>query len=89
LFHNPDTNLGLAQQNLVHHLGTDINALPDGGDPGSLVTYGMVCNLVAHSMQAQFPGCSHFQFEVRMELEATQHTVDAQTMLTSPVLPCP
>jgi hypothetical protein len=37
--HNPDTNIGLGQQNMVDHFWADLHDLPDGVDPRGLVSY--------------------------------------------------
>jgi len=86
--HNPDTNLGLAQQNLVDHFWADLYDLPEGQDPRGLVTYAMVSRLVDQALHEQGLGFSHRQFELRMVLDGRTDTVDTQVMMTSPVVAC-
>ena len=88
LFHNPDTNLGLGQQNLVDHFWADLYDLPEGHDPRQLVTYQMVERLVHLVLQARDLNHTHSQFELRMTLDDRTHTVDTYVMMTSPVRPC-
>lgn len=85
LFHNPDTNLALGQQNLVDHLWADLYDLPEGHDPRQLVTYQMVsrlCDLLLRERDTHF---THSQFELRMALDDRTHTLDTYVMMTSPV----
>lgn len=89
LFHNTDTNLGLAQQNLVDHFWSDLNDLPDGADARQLVTYTMMERLVALELEARHGTHSHRQFELRMVLDDVGGEKDAYTMLQSPVIVCP
>ena len=88
LLHNPDTNLGLAQQNLVDHLWADLYDLPEDADPRGLVTYAMVARLTLHEMRALHPGMREYQFELRMVLSDRHHVVDSQVMMTAPVMSC-
>ena len=85
--HNPDTNLGLAQQNLVDHFWADLYDLPEGGDPRQLVTYTMISRLVEQVLRDQHPHFTHSQFELRMVLDNRFETVDTQVMMTAPVTP--
>jgi hypothetical protein len=86
LVHNPDTNLGLAQQNLVDHFWADLYDLPEGADPRHLVTYAMISRLVAQVLRAHDPNFTHSQFELRMVLDSSTETVSTQVMMTSPVV---
>lgn len=88
IVHNPDTNLGLAQQNLVDHFWGDLFDLPDGADARQLVTYAMVSRLVEQQLRAHFGALTHFQFELRMVLDDVQGVKEVYTMLQSPVTPC-
>jgi hypothetical protein len=88
LVHNPDTNLGLAQQNLVDHFWADLYDLPEGADPRDLVTFAMVSRLVEQVLRARDPNFTHSQFELRMVLDQRAGTVDTQVMMTSPVVAC-
>lgn len=89
VLHNPDTNLGLAQQNLVDHFWADLYDLPEGNDanndPRNLVTYKMISRLVEQVLQSQNPNYTHSQFELRMVLDSRTQTVDTQVMMTSPI----
>ena len=86
LLHNPDTNLGLGQQNLVDHFWADLYDLPDGADPRNLVTYTMMARLVHQVLHARDLNFTHSQFELRMVLDGRAETVDTQVMMTSPVV---
>ncbi|MEN9995290.1 MAG: hypothetical protein RL462_66 [Pseudomonadota bacterium] len=87
LFHNPITNLALAQQNLIDHFWADLNDAPDGCDPRGFVSYQMVAHFVAGVLKAQFPEHSHHQFELRMLLDNSSETVHSHVMMTSPMEP--
>jgi len=84
--HNPDTNLGLGQQNLVDHFWADLYDLPEGADPRDLVTYKMVSRLVEQALRARDVNFTHSQFELRMVLDGCTANVDTQVMMTSPVV---
>jgi hypothetical protein len=85
LFHNPDTNLGLGQQNMVHHFWSDLYDLPDGGDAQQLVTYAMMERLVRSQLHLHNGNFSHWQFELRMVLDNPEGVCDTYTMMQSPV----
>lgn len=80
IFHNPNVNLALTQQNWVDHLAHDINGLADGADLTTFVSYRLVSRL---ARQALLPDAVAYQFEIR--LEATQ-SAPADFMLQSPVI---
>jgi len=84
--HNPDTNLGLAQQNLVDHFWADLHDLPEGVDPRGLVTYNMVSRLAEQVLRVRDENFSHSQFELRMVRDGRSDNVDTQVMMTSPVV---
>jgi len=93
LFHNAETNLLLAQQNLVDHFWADLVDLPDGADARQLVSFAMVDRLALNSTLAFWPEATQRQFELRMVLSDPKDTLgnnpaDSETMLTTPVLPC-
>jgi hypothetical protein len=88
LFHNPHTNLGLAQQNLVDHFWADLYDLPEGADARELVTYQLVLRLVQQVLCEQQGDITQCQFELRMELFSRTDMTDSHTMMTSPVVPC-
>ena len=94
VFHNPAVNLALSHQNLVDHLASDLNALPDGADASQLATYRLVTRLAHQAIRGDtwgdtpmiaepVPVVDHFQFELRMELPTTAHH---ELMLQSPVM---
>jgi hypothetical protein len=85
--HNPDTNLGLGQQNLVDHFWADLYDLPDGADPRGLVSYTLISRLTEQVSRAHDANCTHTQFELRMVLDSATATTDSQVMMTSPVEP--
>ena len=88
LLHNPATNIGLGQQNMVDHFWADLHDLPDGEDPRGLVTYKMVARLAEQVLRARDVNFTHSQFELRMVLDGRTETVDTQVMMTSPVVAC-
>jgi hypothetical protein len=88
LLHNPDTNLGLGQQNMVDHFWADLHDLPEGADPRSLVSYQMMARLVDQVLRARDMNLTHSQFELRMVLDSPSGSVDTHVMMTSPVVAC-
>ncbi len=88
LLHNADTNLGLAQQNLVDHLWADLYDLPEGADPRGLVTYAMASRLAQQFLSELHPGMRQYQFELRMVLSDRNQVVDTQVMMTAPEVAC-
>lgn len=87
IFHNTETNLGLAQQNLIDHFWADLNDLPEGSDPRNLVSFKMVAHFVDGVLKDRYPEHTHKQFELRMLLDSTTETVHTHVMMTSPVEP--
>jgi hypothetical protein len=83
LFHNPQGNLLLAQQNLVDHLSSDIKDLGEGADARPLVSYQLVCRLAAQAARAQ-QACGHYQLEIRLERFSPQGALSSDTVLRSP-----
>ncbi len=89
LFHNPQTNLGLAQQNLVDHFWADVYDLPEDGDIRQLVTYPMMLRLAHANLPESSTGVpwTHWQFDLHMVLEDCTGVVDAHTFVLGPILP--
>ena len=85
--HNPDTNIGLGQQNMVDHFWADLHDLPEGVDPRGLVSYKMIQRLSDQVLRARDVTFTHSQFELRMTLDGRQGNLDTQVMMTSPVVP--
>jgi hypothetical protein len=85
LVHNPETNIGLAQQNMVDHFWADLHDLPEGVDPRGLVSYHMMQRLCDQVLRAHDVNFTHRQFELRMVLDGRSETVDTHVMMTSPV----
>lgn len=85
LFHNPQTNLGLAQQNLIDHFWADLNDAPEGCDPRTFVSYKMVAHFVNGVLKVDFPQHTHVQFELRMLMDSPTETVHSHVMMTSPI----
>ena len=85
LVHNPDTNIGLGQQNMVDHFWADLHDLPEGVDPRTLVSYKMMQRLSDQVLRARDVNFTHRQFELRMVLDGRSDNVDTQVMMTSPV----
>jgi hypothetical protein len=88
LLHNPDTNLGLGQQNMVDHFWADLHDLPEGADPRDLVSYQMMARLVDQVLRTRYVNFTHSQFELRMVRDSRSGTVDTHVMMTSPVVAC-
>ena len=95
VLHNPEVNLALSHQNLVDHLSSDIQDLPEDADIRDKVSYQLVQRL-AHAalrgdrwgsspmMATALPDAQAFQFEVRLHLLGTSRS---QQALLSPVMP--
>ena len=88
LFHNPETNLGLAQQNLIDHFWADLNDAPETFDPRSFVSYQMVDHFVEGVLRQNHPHLTHTQFELRMLLDSPTETLHTHVMMTSPEKVC-
>jgi hypothetical protein len=88
LFHNAETNLLLAQQNLVDHFWADLMDLPDGADARQLVSFAMVNQLALNTTLEHWPQATQRQFELRMVLSGPHGPLESETMLTTPALPC-
>lgn len=99
LVHNPVVNLALNHQNLVDHLWSDVQDLPEDGDIRDRVTYQLVQRLAHEAigggrwgdvpmLATALPGTlCHFQFELRMDalLEQSGAPVSSELVLQSPV----
>ena len=83
LFHNPQGNLLLAQQNLVDHLSSDIKDLGEGADASPLVSYQLVCRLAAQAAR-EHTHSGLCQFELRLERPTLQGYGESHTVLRSP-----
>lgn len=95
VLHNAEVNLALSHQNLVDHLSSDIQDLPEGADIRDKVSYQLVRRLAhaavrgaawGHSpmIDATLPDVEAFQFEVRLHMLGTARSEQA---LLSPVMP--
>ena len=101
VLHNPAVNLALNHQNLVDHLWSDIQDLPEDGDITRRATYQLVTRLAHEAVrggrwgnvpmlpEALSGAPSHFQFELRMDALQEHQRVPASSelVLQSPVLP--
>jgi hypothetical protein len=101
VLHNPEVNLALNHQNLVDHLWSDIQDLPEDGDITQRVTYQLVTRLAHEAISGGHLGDvrmlpvilsglpTHFQFELRMDalLEDQRVPVSSELVLQSPELP--
>jgi hypothetical protein len=71
----------------VEHLVADVNALSDGQDARTLVTYQLVVNRIRLELtQARTEPIRAFEFELRMELPSRAHWEpqrDSHVMLAS------
>ncbi len=100
LLHNPVVNLALNHQNLVDHLWSDVQDLPDGADIRERVTYQLVTRLAHEAVRGgrwgevpmlpvAVPEAAHFQFALRMDdlFEEDRVPASSELVLQSPVLP--
>lgn len=100
LLHNPVVNLALNHQNLVDHLWSDVQDLPEGADIRERVTYQLVTRLAHEAVRggrwgevpmlpSAWPEAAHFQFALHMDdlFERGQVPVSSELVLQSPVLP--
>ncbi len=87
LFHNPDINLALANQNLVEHLTTDILDMDEDQNVREFVTYQMVMRLARHLLEAQAEkhAITHYQFQIRL-VPPFEKATEETALLTSPSL---
>ncbi len=88
LVHNPRNNLLLANQNLVDHLGFDVQTLADGRDVRELVTYQMTDRLTQQLLAAQGEAFAQYQFQLRL-VPPLQPPTEDMAILTSPMLRAP
>jgi len=76
LFHNPDVNIALANQNLVEHLASDLQQLSEQVDPKSLVSYQLVNRFVRYWIPINFlriqDQALEYRFEIRLRLNSPQ-----------------
>ena len=99
VLHNPVVNLALNHQNLVDHLWSDVQDLPEGGDIRERVTYQLVTRLANEAVRGghwddvpmlpvALPDVQHFQFELRMDalLEIEGVPASSEMVLQSPVV---
>jgi hypothetical protein len=100
LLHNPVVNLALNHQNLVDHLWSDVQDLPEGADIRERVTYQLVTRLAREAVRGgrwgpvpmlavPMPVPDHFQFALHMDalLEHEHVAASSELVLQSPVLP--
>ena len=100
VLHSPVVNLALNHQNLVDHLWSDVQDLPEGGDIRTRATYQLVTRLAQEAVRggrwgavpmlaAPLHQAPHFQFELRMDALQEHDRVPASSelVLQSPVLP--
>ena len=100
LLHNPVVNLALNHQNLVDHLWSDVQDLPEGADIRERVTYQLVTRLAHEAVRGgrwgevpmlteSVPDARHFQFALHMDalLEHGRVPASSELVLQSPVLP--
>lgn len=99
--HSPEVNLALNHQNLVDHLWSDLQDLPEQGDVRDRITYQLVTRLAHEAVRGagwgnvpmapgQWPAdLRYFQFELRMDalLEHERVPASSAMVLQSPVLP--
>ena len=99
VLHNPVVNLALNHQNLVDHLWSDVQDLPEGADIRERVTYQLVTRLAHEAVRGGRWGdvsmlagpvsaAEHFQFELRMDalLEHDRVPASSELVLQSPAL---
>lgn len=99
VLHNPAVNLALNHQNLVDHLWSDVQDLPEGADIRERVTYQLVTRLAHEAVRGGRWGevsmlgtplatPDRFQFELRLDAlqENERVPVSSELVLQSPVL---
>ena len=87
LFHNPEINLALANQNLVDHLSADLQVLSDDKNVEQLVTYQLVIRHARDYLQrhTQAINIQQYQFQLRLMAPPPETNEDA-AVLTSPAI---
>ena len=86
LFHNPQVNLALSEQNLVELLANDLVTCADDAAALRLVSYRMVDRLVREKVESS-SGLNAYQFRICLERPGAAADFDADAILHSPVLP--
>ena len=97
--HNPVVNLALNHQNLVDHLWSDVQELPEEADIGERATYQLVMRLAHEAVRGAcwgdvpmltqpVPAATSFQFALRMDAlqESERIPANSEWVLQSPVL---
>ena len=87
LFHNPEINLALANQNLVDHLSADLQVLSDDKNVEQLVTYQLIMRHARDYLQrhTQAINIQQYQFQLRLMAPPPETNEDA-AVLTSPAI---
>ena len=86
LFHNPQVNLALSEQNLVEHLAHDLASCEDDAAALRLVSYRMVDRLVRLKAGVA-PGFTAYQFRLSLERPGAAPDFERDTILLSPISP--
>ena len=86
LFHNPQVNLALSEQNLVELLANDLASCEDDAAALRLVSYRMVDRL-ARLKADVMPGLTAYQFRLCLERPGASPDFERDTILLSPISP--
>jgi len=86
LFHNPQVNLALSEQNLVELLAHDLATCADDAAALSLVSYRMVDRL-ARLKAGAISGLCAYQFRICLERPGAMADFESDTILLSPISP--
>jgi hypothetical protein len=99
LFHNPHVNMALAHQNMVEHLASDLQQLPEDHNAADLVSYKLIRRFVEHCVVAEFAkdnantpqlagGLSQayeYSFEILLRLNDPNRGAESHTLMISPI----
>lgn len=86
LFHNPQVNLALSEQNLVELLANDLVTCADDAAALRLVSYRMVDRL-ARLKAGAISGLCAYQFRICLERPGAPPDFESDTILLSPISP--
>ena len=84
LFHNPQANLALSEQNLVELLANDLATCADDATALRLVSYRMVDRL-ARLKAGAISGLCAYQFRICLERPGAPVDFESDTILLSPI----
>jgi hypothetical protein len=99
LFYNPHVNMALAHQNMVEHLASDLQQLPEDHNAADLVSYKLIRRFVEHCVVAEFAkdieNAPHsggrlsqgyeYSFEIHLRLNDPNRGAESHTLMISPI----